>query len=324
MQYTICETLAPDTQEMRKAFTETLMELAQDNPDIVLMDADLMVALGSLPFAKRFPQQTVDCGIQEANMVGVAAGLSATGKIPFAHSFATFVSRRAFDQTYISGAYAKLNVKLIGTDPGITAGINGGTHQSYEDMGILRSIPNMTLLEPADCVMARDLTRQIAGIYGMHYMRIYRKPMSAIYREGSSFEIGKAVLLREGTDLTIVASGICVAEAMKAACLLAEQGISAKLLNVFTWKPIDEEAIAAAAAQTGAVVTAENHNVINGLGSAVCETLARRVPAPVEMVGIQDHFGEVGPVDYLLKEFRLSAEDIVQASLRAVARKSRS
>lgn len=323
MQFQLEEKLSNDPVEMRSVFCDTLMELAGQNRDIMVLDADLMGAMGTKPFAKAFPEQTVDCGIQEANMMGVAAGLSAAGKIPFAHTFAPFATRRACDQIFVSGAYAKLNVKIVGSDPGITAALNGGTHMPFEDMGIMRGIPTMTVLEPVDTVMLQDLMRQIAGVYGMHYMRLVRKTTVRVFRDGATFDIGKAVPLREGTDVTIIASGFCVAEALKAAAALQEQGVSARVLNIFTWKPIDAQAIIAAAAQTGAVVTAENHNIINGLGSAVCEVLCQNQPAPLEMVGVHDEFGEVGPVDYLADRFGLTAPYIVEAAKKAIARKAR-
>ena len=323
MQFQLEEKLSNDPVEMRSVFCDTLMELAGQNRDIMVLDADLMGAMGTKPFAKAFPEQTVDCGIQEANMMGVAAGLSAAGKIPFAHTFAPFATRRACDQIFVSGAYAKLNVKIVGSDPGITAALNGGTHMPFEDMGIMRGIPTMTVLEPVDTVMLQDLMRQIAGVYGMYYMRLVRKTTVRVFRDGATFDIGKAVPLREGTDVTIIASGFCVAEALKAAAALQEQGVSARVLNIFTWKPIDAQAIIAAAAQTGAVVTAENHNIINGLGSAVCEVLCQNQPAPLEMVGVHDEFGEVGPVDYLADRFGLTAPYIVEAAKKAIARKAR-
>lgn len=234
MQFQLEEKLSNDPVEMRSVFCDTLMELAGQNRDIMVLDADLMGAMGTKPFAKAFPEQTVDCGIQEANMMGVAAGLSAAGKIPFAHTFAPFATRRACDQIFVSGAYAKLNVKIVGSDPGITAALNGGTHMPFEDMGIMRGIPTMTVLESVDTVMLRDLMRQIAGVYGMHYMRLVRKTTVRVFRDGATFDIGKAVPLREGTDVTIIASGFCVAEALKAAAALQEQGVSARVLNIFS------------------------------------------------------------------------------------------
>lgn len=311
----------PENKEMRRVYCETMMELAEKNRNIVALDADLMGAMGMKPFQEKFPGQTVDCGIQEANMMGVAAGLSAAGKIPFAHTFGPFATRRACDQIFVSGAYAKLNVKVIGSDPGITAMLNGGTHMPFEDMGIMRGIPTMTILEPTDCAMLHDVITQIAGIYGMYYVRLVRKSTIKIYEEGSAFEIGKAVELREGSDVTLIASGFCMAEALKAAKSLSAQGIEARVLNMFTWKPIDAEAVVAAARDTGAIVTAENHNVINGLGSAVAEVLVKNHPVPVEMVGVQDQFGEVGPLDYLADRFGLTEPYIVKAVEKVISRK---
>jgi transketolase len=322
MNFMLTKENVPEKKEMRTAFCETLMELARENPEVVLLDADLMGAMGTKPFQAEFPERTIDCGIQEANMVGVAAGLSAAGKIPFVHTFGPFVTRRACDQVFMSAAYAKLNVKLIGSDPGITASFNGGTHMPFEDMGIMRMFPTVTVIEPTDIVMLRDMLRQIAGLYGVHYVRLVRKSAIKIYEEGSAFEIGKSVLLREGTDLTVIASGYCVSESLLAADILAEQGIHARVLNMFTWKPLDVEAVSAASLETGAVVTAENHNVIGGLGSAVAEVLVKTKPAPTEMIGSQDQFGEVGPIDYLAERYKMTAKDIVDAARKVLARKS--
>ena len=313
-----------DVSDMRTAYCDTLLELAEKDERIVALDADLMGAMGMKPFAKRYPVRTVDCGIQEANMIGVACGLAVWGKIPFAHTFGPFCTRRACDQIFMSGAYNKANVKVVGSDPGITAAYNGGTHMPFEDMGIMRGIPTMTVVEPTDIVMLKGLMPQIADTYGMFYMRLVRKEVRKVYDEGSHFTIGKAAHLRDGSDVTIIASGYCVAEALDAADVLRAQGVSARVLNMFTWKPLDEEAVLCAACETGAIVTAENHNVINGLGSAVSELLAKRHPAPVEMVGVQDEFGEVGPVNYLRERFGLTGADIAAAVRRALARKQES
>lgn len=310
-----------DIANMRDAFCAALLDLAAENEKIVLLDADLMGAMGTKPFQKKYPERTVDCGIQEANMIGMACGLSVQGKIPFAHTFAPFCTRRACDQIFISGAYNHANVKVIGSDPGITAAYNGGTHMPFEDMGIMRGIPGMTVVEPTDIVMLRNLMPQIAATEGMIYMRLVRKDVKKVYEDGSSFELGKAAVLSEGTDVTIIASGFCVSEAISAAKILAEQGVSVGVINMFTWKPIDEEVILRAAANTGAIVTAENHNIINGLGCAVSEVLVKNKPVPVEMVGVNDEFGEVGPVSYLRERFGLTDTAIAEASLRAIKRK---
>jgi transketolase len=313
----------PEEVEMRKVYCETLIGLAESNRPVMVLDADLMAGAGTKAFAARFPERSIDCGIQEANMYGVAAGLSATGKIPFAHTFAPFCSRRACDQIFISCAYAKLNVKIIGSDPGVVAALNGGTHMPFEDVGIMRTIPGMTVIEPTDTVMLREMITQIADEYGTHYIRLARRTVPKVYEAGSTFAIGKAVQIRDGSDLTIIAAGFCVAEAIKAAALLAKQGISARLLDMFTIKPIDKEAVIKAAAETGVIVTAENHNILNGLGSAVAEVLAENLPAPLERIGVQDLFGEVGPVDYLAGRFELTAADIVKKAERVLERKKR-
>lgn len=308
-----------EAKEMRNVYCETLMELAQKEPRVVVLDADLMSSMGMMPFAKTFPERTFNVGVQEANMVGVAAGLSATGKIPFAHTFGPFASRRCYDQLFLSCAYARLNVRIIGSDPGVTAAFNGGTHMPFEDMGILRNVPGITILEPVDSVMLKDLLAQTVDLEGVFYIRLLRKNAMQIYAEGSSFDIGKGVTLKEGSDVTIITTGIMVQEALKAAEELESSGVSTRVVNIFTLKPIDKELIIKCARETGALVTAENHSIINGLGSAVAEVLGENVPVPLERVGVNDLFGEVGPVDYLQERFKLTTKDImtkVQTVLR--------
>lgn len=310
-----------EEKAMRDVYAATLMELAGQDERIVILDADLMNSIGTVPFAQTYPDRSFNCGIQEANMIGTAAGMSAVGLIPFTHTFGCFASRRVADQVFMSCAYAELNVKMIGSDPGITAAYNGGTHMALEDCAIMRSIPGITILEPVDTVMLADVLRQAAHIPGNFYIRLLRKQAVSIYEEGSSFQIGKAVTLREGSDVTIFAGGICVADALTAADMLASQGIFAQVVNPFTIKPVDVEGVTAAVKQTGAAVTVENHNVIGGLGSAISEVLTARCPAPLERLGVQDTFGEVGPVDYLKKRFQMMPEDIVKAALRAINRR---
>lgn len=319
--FKVVDKIEKEAGEMRKAFCATLIELAKENEDIVVLDADLMAAMGTKPFQKEFPERTIDCGIQECNMVGMACGMSVAGKIPFVHTFGPFITRRACDQVFMSGVYNNANVKLIGSDPGITAAYNGGTHMPFEDMGIMRGMPTMTVIEPTDITMLKDMLKQVSEKYGMFYIRLVRKGCMKVYEEGSTFDIGKAAFLRDGKDATIIASGYCVAEALSAAEKLAAEGIEVRVLNMFTWKPIDAEAIKAAAAETGAIVTAENHNVINGLGSAVSEVLVKNNPVPVEMIGSQDEFGEVGPESYLRERFHLTDNDIAAAVKKAIARK---
>ena len=254
-------------------------------------------------------------------MIGVAAGMSAAGMVPFAHSFGPFASRRCVDQIFISCAYAKLNVRIIGSDPGVTAAYNGGTHMPFEDMGTLMSIPEITLLEPTDSAQLKWMIQELENAYGVYYIRLLRKNAVGVFEEGSKFEMGKIARLKEGADVAIVASGIMVAEALKAAAILEEKGISAAVLNAFTWKPLDGETLAEYAQKCGCMVTAENHNIIGGLGSAVAGSLARTCPVPVEMVGVNDEFGEVGTEDFLRKRFDLTADHIVRAALEAISRK---
>ncbi len=307
---------------MRDAYCQTLIELASQDERIVAVDADVMNSMGTVPFQQEFPDRSFNCGIQEANMIGVAAGLSATGKIPFAHTFGVFATRRVLDQVFVSCSYAKLNVKIIGGDPGITAAFNGGTHMPFEDLGIMRGIPEMVVIEPTDSTMMRDITRQIVGMYGVCYIRSVRKNAVQVYEEGSRFEIGKAALLRDGKDVTIIATGLLTSEALIAADRLEKENISARVLNMFTIKPIDRAAIISAARETGAIVTAENHNIINGLGSAVAEVLVEEALAPMERVGVQDLFGEVGSEDYLRDRFGLAATDIVAKARKVISRKA--
>lgn len=319
----IVNELIPEPQAMRDAFCDKLIALAENDPDLVVLDADLMGAMGTKPFLKRFPNRAIDCGIQEANMVSVAAGLSLTGKVPFVHTFAPFMSRRATDQVFISGAYQGANVKLIGSDPGITAQTNGGTHMPFEDMGIMRSIPTMTVIEPTDATMLNSVMDWMAGTYGMQYMRLVRKSCTKVYETGTQFTVGKASTLvsEPGAEVTIIASGWCVVESLKAVELLHHEGIVVRVLDMFTWKPLDERAVIDAAYDTGAIVTAENHSITTGLAAAVSEVVVRHEPVPVEFVGVHDRFGQVGKADYLAEQYGLAAADIVAAAKRAVARK---
>lgn len=321
MSAILTEKREKEVKEMRAAYCETLMELADKNKDVIVLDADLMSSMGMVPFLKTYPERTFNVGIQEANMVGVAAGLSATGKVPFAHTFGPFATRRCYDQVFLSCGYAKLNVRIIGSDPGVTAAFNGGTHMPFEDMGIMRNIPEITILEPVDSVMLKDLIKQTSDLYGVFYIRLLRKNAVKVYEEGSTFEIGKAVELREGSDVTIIATGIMVDEALKAAEELKNDGISARVLNIFTLKPIDKKAIIKCAEETGAIVTLENHSVVNGLGSAVAEVLVENRPVPMERIGVNDEFGEVGPENYLRERFNLTSKDIVKKVMKVLERK---
>jgi transketolase len=310
------------SENMSEVYAKTLIEMARNDKRIVALDADLMICIGMTAFQQEFKERMFNCGVQEANMIGVAAGLSATGKIPFAHSFGCFATRRCFDQIFVSAAYAKLNIKIIGSDPGVVASYNGGTHMPFEDMGIMRNIPNATVVEPVDSVMLKDILKKAANLYGIFYIRLMRKSAIKIYEEGSTFEIGKGVELRDGKDVTIIATGILVPEALIAARKLEQEGISVKVVNIFTLKPIDKEIIINSAKKTGAIVTAENHNIINGLGSAVAEVLVEGCPVPLERIGCLDLFGEVGPEDYLRERFKMRSDDIIEKVYKVLQRKN--
>ena len=319
--YQVKSVFEKEAREMRAVYCQTLQELARENDRICILDADLVGSSGVKPFFQEFPDRAVDCGIQENNMIGVAAGLSAAGMIPFAHSFGPFASRRCVDQIFISCAYAKANVRIVGSDPGVTAAYNGGTHMPFEDMGTLMSIPKITLVEPTDSVQLRWLLQTLEKEYGVYYIRLLRKNAVGVFEAGSQFQLGRFARLREGTDAAVVCSGIMVGEALKAAALLEQEGIRIAVLNAFTWKPMDDETLAEYARSCGCVVTAENHNILGGLGSAVANSLSRSCPVPVEMVGVEAEFGEVGTEDFLRKRFDLTAEHIVRAVRAAMARK---
>jgi len=282
-----------------------------------------MGSSGTKPFFQRFPDRAFNCGIAEANMIGIAGGLSAMGKIPFAHTFGCFATRRACDQIMVSASYTQQNVRIIGSDPGVTAAYNGGTHMPFEDMGVLRSIPEIILIEPTDNVMLADIVKQLAELKGVYYIRMARKNAVSIYQEGSNFHIGRGNTLIDGNDVTIFSSGIMVHEALKASAILQVDGVSARVVDMFTWKPIDSELIDNCARITGAFVTAENHNIIGGLGSAIAEAAAQVRPVPIEMVGIKDRFGQVGTEDFLRTEYELTASDIVDAVKRVLDRKGK-
>lgn len=307
--------MATPAKEMRAVYAETLVELGAKNKDIVLLEADLMKASGTGPFQAAYPERTFDVGVAEANMVGVAAGLSAEGKVPFAATFGCFATRRVFDQFFVSCAYARLNVKLVGTDPGVSAAFNGGTHMPFEDLALMRAVPGIAVLEPSDAASLRGLVAAAAERKGSVYMRLHRKAVPDLYPAGEKFEIGKAKLLREGKHVAIVALGsIMVNEALKAAELLAREGIEASVVDALSVKPLDAELVLREARKCGAVVTAENHQASGGLGSAVAELLAETGAARLARIGVKDEFGEVGTQDYLQDRFGLRAANIAEAA----------
>lgn len=313
--------IIPASEEMRNAYCDALVQAAKKDPRIVSLDCDLSNSCGTKGFRKAFPDRAFNLGIAEQNACAMAGGLSAAGMIPFFHTFAVFATRRVYDQIFLSCAYARQNVKIIGCDAGVSAAFNGGTHMAFEDIGLMRTMPQVTVVEPSDPTMMRAIVPQIEEMNGVVYLRMPRKKVYQIYEEGSSFTLGKAAVIREGSDVTLFASGMEVAQALFAADLLAEEGISARVVDMFTIKPIDTECIQMCAKETGAIVTCENESIINGLGSAVAEVLVESIPVPMERVGVQDEFGEVGPQDYLMERFGLTAETIVKKAKKAVARK---
>lgn len=303
-------------REMRVVYAETLIRLAEEDENIVILEADLMKASATGIFQKRFPGRAFNVGVAEANMLGIAAGLSASGKIPFAASFSCFASRRAYDQFFISCNYSGLSVKLVGTDPGITAEYNGGTHMCFEDLGLMRNVPGVVAFEPCDPISLARLVEAAARHGGSTYLRLHRKPIAPIYDEGEAFELGKGKVLRDGVDITLMATGaIMVPEAIAAADMLDARGIAASVIDMHTIKPIDRNLIVAQAKRTRGFVTCENHQVVNGLGSAVAEVLCENCPRPLRRVGIRDEFGEVGTVDYLKDRYRLNAATIAAEAL---------
>lgn len=306
-------------KETRVTYGETLVELGTQNEKIVVMDADLSGSTKTATFKKAFPERFFNAGIAEGNMVGVAAGLAASGYTVFVSSFAMFASGRAFEQIRNTAAYPNLNVKVCASHAGITVGADGATHQCLEDIGIMRTIPNMTIINPADAVEARLAILEASKLNGPVYMRFGRSAVPVVFDENNyKFEIGKGALLREGTDVTIVATGITVEMALTAADALAEEGISARVINMATIKPIDKEILVKASKETGAIVTAEEHNIIGGLGSAVCEVLCEAAPCVVERVGVADTFGRSGSVDELLEYYHLTPAEIVSKAKDAM------
>ena len=295
----------------RESYGNALVEMGAIYDNLVVLDADLAAATKTGSFKKAYPERHIDCGIAECNMVGVAAGLAATGKIPFVSSFAMFAAGRAFEQVRNSVGYPKLNVKIGATHAGISVGEDGATHQCNEDIALMRTIPGMVVINPSDDVEARAAVKAAIEHQGPVYLRFGRLATPVINdRSDYKFELGKGVVLREGKDVTIIATGLCVAESLAAADMLEKDGISAKVINIHTIKPLDEELVIAAAKETGKVVTVEEHSVIGGLGSAVCDCLSEKCPTKVLKVGVNDTFGESGPAVQLIHKYGLDAEGI--------------
>ena len=295
----------------RDSYGNALVECAKEYDNLVVLDADLAEATKTIIFQKAYPERHIDCGIAECNMIGIAAGLASTGKIPFASSFAMFAAGRAFEQIRNSVGYPHLNVKIGATHAGISVGEDGATHQCNEDIALMRTIPGMVVINPADDVEARAAVKAAIKYDGPVYLRLGRLAVPVINNnDGYKFELGKGVTLKEGTDVTIIATGLCVSETLEAAKMLEADGISAKVINIHTIKPLDEELVVAAAKATGKVVTVEEHSVIGGLGSAVCDCLSEKAPAPVMKIGVNDVFGESGPALKLIEKYGLDAKSI--------------
>ncbi|CEI71626.1 MULTISPECIES: transketolase family protein [Romboutsia] len=305
----------------REAYGKALVKLGQINDNVVVLDADLSKSTKTNDFYKTFPDRFFNMGIAEQNLIGAACGFAAAGKIPFASSFAMFATGRAFEVIRNSACYPKLNVKVCATHAGITVGEDGATHQSVEDIAIMRSIPNMTVMVPADGVEAEQMIFEAAKVYGPMYVRLGRSAVPTIFDENYKFEIGKGTVVREGNDLTIIACGIMVNEAIIASEVLKSEGINARVINMSTIKPIDKELIITAAKETGAIVTAEEHSILGGLGSAVSEVVTEECPVVVKKVGINDTFGESGTPAELVKKYGLTSNDIVKAAKEAIAKK---
>ena len=322
MSYTLIGKHEKDSRANRDGYVSAMLELMEQDSSMVHIDCDLMGCINTGKLQKAFPNQTFNAGIAEQNAMGVAAGMAATGLKVFIHSFGCFAARRAFDQAFLSAGYSRLPVHVIGSDPGVCAAFNGATHMPFEDCALYMTVPNAIVIDSCDYAQTYALTRQLAKQPEISYMRLIRKGFTTVYADGSDFEIGKGVTLRDGTDVTIIASGILVDEALKAEEALAAKGVSARVIDMHTWKPLDEELVIKAARETGAIVTAENHQVSCGLGSAVANVLVENCLVPQERVGIQNRFGQVDPQDFLMKEYNLTAEDIVAAAEKAIARKA--
>lgn len=306
--------MAEKTASTRDGFGEGLVELGKTNKDVVVLSADLTDSTRAAWFAKQFPERFFGLGVAEQDMFGAAAGFALMGKIPFACTFGVFASGRAWDQIRVSIAYMKLGVKIAGTHGGISVGPDGATHQAVEEIALMRIIPNMTVVVPADALEAKRATLEAASIKGPVYLRLGRSGVPVVTKPGDFFKIGKANTLRDGKDLTIFACGQMVSEALTASDILAKDGIKARVINLHTPKPIDKDAVIKAALETGAFVTAEEHTVMGGMGSAIAEVVCQSAPVPIKMVGLNDRFGCSGSPDELFKYFGLTAENIVKAS----------
>ncbi|MDR3325501.1 MAG: transketolase family protein [Spirochaetaceae bacterium] len=302
-----------DKEPYKNVFGRVMEALAKEDEAVVYLDADLMNSIGTHTFWKNNKDQAINCGIAEANMVGIAAGLSAAGRKPYIHTFGPFASRRCFDQLFLSVGYAGNSVRVFGSDAGVTAAFNGGTHMPFEDMALLRAVPHSTVIEISDGAMLENMMRQLKDRPGLSYVRLTRKTYDKIYSADHKLAIGKGEILRDGDDLTIIACGLMVGQAMKAAGELERGGLSVRVVDMFTVKPLDGALVERCAKETGAILTAENHNVIGGLGDAVgAAVLESGIACAFHKHGVNDEFGEVGPQDYLQERYRLTASALVE------------
>ena len=314
MSYTLIAKHESDKRTNRDGYISAMLELMKEDDKVVHIDCDLMSCINAGKLLAAYPDRTFNAGIAEQNAMAVAGGMAATGMKVFVHSFGCFASRRAFDQAYLACGYSLVPVHVIGSDPGVTAAYNGGTHMPFEDAGLYMSIPNAIVIDSCDYVQTYALTKKLAAAPQLSYMRLILKGFKTIYGDGSDFEIGKGVTLKDGKDITIIATGLMVNEARIAAENLAKEGIHARVINIHTIKPLDEELVLKAAAECGKVITCEEHNILGGLGEAVCGVLSEKCPTPVRRIGVNDEFGHSGPAGELLKQFGLCAEHIVEVA----------
>ena len=310
-----------DPRLCRDVLGQTIQALSEKDDKVIYLDADLMSCIAMAKWAKTHPERAIQCGVGEANMIGVAAGLASAGFKPIAHTFGPFASRRCYDQVFLSAGYAKNDITVVGTDPGVTATLNGGTHMPFEDVALYRAIPGSTIIDVSDAASLPSILEQCVERPGVKYIRVGRKQMAKIYEDGTYLPIGKAQVLRDGTDVTIFAAGIMLHEALQAAAKLEEAGISAAVVDMYSIKPLDEETVLNYAKKTGAVVVAENHSHNGGLYDAVLQTLAENHPVPAECVAVKEQFGAVGSQGYLQKRFGLTAEKVEEAVHTVLKRK---
>ena len=308
--------------DLRAIYTDTLIDLATTDEKVLIMEADLMSASGTKPFKDKFPTRLINAGVAEANMVGIASGLSSQGFIPFVNTFGCFATRRAYDQFFLSANYARQNVKLVGTDPGVTATYNGGTHMPFCDTALTRVIPDVVVLEPGDGYSLHHLLKAVYEHKGSVYMRLQRKGNPIVHSAQQQFEIGKGIVVKDGSDVTLIASGVLMlGQTLIAAQELEKQNIKAAVIDMHTVKPLDEDLVLTYAKKTGAIVTCENAQMIGGLGGAVAEFLSENHPTLVRRAGVKDLFGEVGQLDYLIDRFELTPTRIIDEALIAISKK---